>query len=54
MFATLVLHLASVFWYMCYLFSTFLHKEELHTQQLAYNIHLKVHVDVALTLFLIH
>ena len=36
----------------CFLIN--LHKEELHTQQLAYNIHLKVHVDVALTLFLIH
>ena len=29
-------------------------KAEWHTQQLAYNVHVKVHLNVALTLFLMH
>ena len=54
MFATLVLSLACVF-ILCFpCFLNNIHREECHTQQLSYNVHLKVYLNFALTLFLIH
>ena len=54
MFASLVLSLASVFSLCVTCFLINIHKEECHTQQLAGNVHLKVYLNVALTLLLIH
>lgn len=48
MFAAIVLHLCVTG------FLTNIHKDELHTQQLSFNVDLKVCLKVALTLFLIH
>ena len=48
MFTTIVLHLCVTD------FLTNIHKDELHTRQLSFNVDLKVCLKVALTLFLIH
>ena len=54
MVAILVLSQISVFSLCVTCFLTNTRKDEWHTQQLIYNVDLKVHLNVALTLFLIH